>query len=43
VLSITITPTLNKKFGELWSTDARDCVANVYPPSVDDARFAYMC
>jgi len=32
---------LNKKIGELWFTDIRDYAANVYPPYVDGARFAY--
>jgi len=31
----------NKKFGKLWSTNTRDYTANVYPPEVNSAHFAY--
>jgi len=28
---------LNKKIGELWSTNTRDYAANVYPPQVNSS------
>jgi len=32
VLSSTINTALNKKIGELWSTNTKDYAANVYSP-----------